>query len=143
MSEKIKVEAVELGYYGHVKQRVGDVFLIDNIKHLSKRWMRRVSDDTPLGTPRTAGPINKENIPDSAEHTTQYRTPVSPSELVPANVLNVHADVVLDSLKAARDESRYTVEQLKTLYKAEEEGKNRVTILTEIDSMIADAAVAV
>jgi hypothetical protein len=150
-----RVQAVELGYYGHKKRRVGDIFDIDIIRNketgdnkvFSKRWMQRVPEGTPITVPKAAGPIRSDNIPDASLHPHSKtfedgsggRRALAPSELVPANILNAPVPVVMATLKERVGD--LPVDRLKILYKAEEEGQGRTTLLTQIDAMIADAAV--
>lgn len=58
MSDTIKVEATQLGYYEHKRRREGDVFVLVTRKdrygntmtaksQFSKKWMKVVSQDTP------------------------------------------------------------------------------------------------
>lgn len=55
----ITVQATLLGYYGHRRRHPGEVFVIVERapeleqKAFSKKWMRRVSDETPVHTPAT------------------------------------------------------------------------------------------
>ena len=42
-----KVRALQMGYYEHMRRRVGDVFVIQSEQEFSTRWMERVSDHTP------------------------------------------------------------------------------------------------
>lgn len=44
---KVRVLEGQLGYYGDVRRREGDVFVITDIKHFSKRWMEFVDKRTP------------------------------------------------------------------------------------------------
>lgn len=43
----LKVRALEKGYYGEKRRRVGDVFMLTDPKHFSKTWMEYVDADTP------------------------------------------------------------------------------------------------
>ena len=43
----LTVQATQLGYYDHTRRRTGDVFKIAAPEDFSKRWMRRVADNTP------------------------------------------------------------------------------------------------
>ncbi len=43
----IKVRAIEIGYYDHVRRREGDVFIIANAQAFSPRWMEMVSAGVP------------------------------------------------------------------------------------------------
>lgn len=42
----IKVRAITMGYYGHIRRREGDVFKVRD-GDISSRWMERVGPDTP------------------------------------------------------------------------------------------------
>lgn len=42
-----KVRAIDLGYYDHVRRRIGDVFVVASEKDFSSRWMVRVGANTP------------------------------------------------------------------------------------------------
>lgn len=44
---KVRVLEGQMGYYGDVRRREGDVFVITDIKHFSKRWMEFVDKRTP------------------------------------------------------------------------------------------------
>lgn len=53
----MKVEATDLGYYGYSRRKAGEVFLLDDAKHFSKRWMKKLDqhDERPAvqrGRPR-------------------------------------------------------------------------------------------
>lgn len=52
----IKVMATQLGYYGDMRRRPGDVFSIQSEREFSKRWMERVDPRTPdkITTPSQA-----------------------------------------------------------------------------------------
>lgn len=137
----IKVRAKALGYYGHARRRIGDVFSIDTERKFSEKWMERVLDNAPETPPSPAGPINKDNIPDTPIHTdpNQVRQAIAPSELVPASILNVPARVVIENLRLIGEKGGASVnrnEKLKVLLKAEKKGKNRTTIIEAIDAMI-------
>lgn len=43
----IKVRATQLGYYGEMRRREGDVFVLHDEKLFSKKWMERVDPRTP------------------------------------------------------------------------------------------------
>jgi hypothetical protein len=43
----IRVRAIQMGYYGDMRRRVGDVFTITDEALFSKRWMERVDPATP------------------------------------------------------------------------------------------------
>ena len=38
----MKAKATKLGYYGHQRVREGDVFIIEDEKAFSEKWMERV-----------------------------------------------------------------------------------------------------
>jgi len=42
-----KVRATAIGYYGDARRRPGDVFVLTDPRHFSKRWMEQVSASTP------------------------------------------------------------------------------------------------
>jgi len=42
-----KVQAIEVGYYDHVRRRVGDVFSIAKPSDFSEKWMTYVDKRTP------------------------------------------------------------------------------------------------
>lgn len=44
---RIKVRALQMGYYDHARRREGDVFYLESEKHFSKKWMVRVDEATP------------------------------------------------------------------------------------------------
>jgi hypothetical protein len=50
----IKVRATQTGYYGDKLQRPGDVFVIENERAFSKKWMERVDARTPEHTSKTS-----------------------------------------------------------------------------------------
>lgn len=43
----MKVRAVKLGYYDHLRRRPGDEFVLSNPKHFSDKWMDKVEDSVP------------------------------------------------------------------------------------------------
>lgn len=43
----MKVEAIQLGYYGLLRRRVGEVFEIASDKDFSAKWMQRVDGKAP------------------------------------------------------------------------------------------------
>lgn len=43
----IRVRAKQLGFYGNVRRREGDVFDIAHEKHFSERWMERTEAPMP------------------------------------------------------------------------------------------------
>lgn len=45
-AELIKVRAIRMGYYDHVRRREGDVFVVDS-SAFSAKWMERVDAHTP------------------------------------------------------------------------------------------------
>lgn len=56
----IKVRALQLGFYGDVRRRVGDVFIIKNEQAFSSRWMQKVHPNTPeIYTPLTVAMAEK------------------------------------------------------------------------------------
>lgn len=44
--DPIKVRALMMGYYDHIRRREGDVFVIANEQAFSERWMERVDPRT-------------------------------------------------------------------------------------------------
>lgn len=42
-----KVRATSLGFYGHIRRRVGDVFTCERAQDFSSKWMEPVSVNTP------------------------------------------------------------------------------------------------
>lgn len=58
--KRIKVRALETGYYDHARRREGDVFIADE-KDFSKRWMERVSTGTPERVSTAQESIDKQN----------------------------------------------------------------------------------
>lgn len=45
-----KVRAFAMGYYGEVRRRIGDVFVLADAKDFSDRWMEGVDGRTPVRT---------------------------------------------------------------------------------------------
>lgn len=45
---KIRVRALEMGFYKNERRRAGDVFTLASEKDFSERWMQRVDGNTPL-----------------------------------------------------------------------------------------------
>ena len=43
----MKVRAIELGFYGTKRRRVGDEFVLTEARHFSKKWMEKVDVDEP------------------------------------------------------------------------------------------------
>ena len=41
----MKVKAKKLGFYGNVRQKPGDVFVLKDAKHFSPKWMVEVGED--------------------------------------------------------------------------------------------------
>ena len=41
----MKVRAIELGFYGTKRRRVGDEFELTEARHFSKKWMEKVDPD--------------------------------------------------------------------------------------------------
>jgi hypothetical protein len=75
--DPVKVQAVAMGYYDHTRRRPGDVFTIRNAKHFSKRWMRRVPDDTPEHVTNSAQALKSEHADiRAAKQATGDRNPI-------------------------------------------------------------------
>ena len=51
-----KVRATQMGYYDHIRRRLGDVFVIQGEHEFSGRWMEKVDASTPerITTPNQA-----------------------------------------------------------------------------------------
>lgn len=47
----IKVQATQLGYYGHRRRHPGEVFVIKDQKAFSTKWMKLVSNEVPETVP--------------------------------------------------------------------------------------------
>jgi hypothetical protein len=45
--KRLKVRAIEVGYYEHRRIRLGDVFVLSDARHFTSRWMERVDAATP------------------------------------------------------------------------------------------------
>src|SRR6266545_1643270 len=43
----LKVRATAIGYFEHLRRRVGDVFLIPDDSYFSNKWMERVDPRSP------------------------------------------------------------------------------------------------
>ncbi len=56
----IKVRAIETGYYGEARRRVGDVFVIDKAADFSSRWMEKVDPETPEKTTSAQKALDRE-----------------------------------------------------------------------------------
>lgn len=41
-----------VGYYNHLRRRVGDEFILSDPKHLSAKWMEKVDDEPKRGRPK-------------------------------------------------------------------------------------------
>src|SRR5262245_56433940 len=57
-----KVEALQVGFYDHMRRRVGDVFTIVGKSAFSKKWMRRVDDDEPEHTTGAGEALKQRHI---------------------------------------------------------------------------------
>lgn len=44
---RFKVRALALGYYDHIRRRIGDVFVLASARDFSDRWMEQVDASTP------------------------------------------------------------------------------------------------
>jgi hypothetical protein len=60
----IKVRATAMGYYGNLRRRVGDVFVLNEPELFSAKWMERVDADTPERV--TTGPEELEQMRQAA-----------------------------------------------------------------------------
>lgn len=59
--KQIKVRATKLGYYGELRRRPGDVFVLTDENHFSERWMERVDASTPERTTSPSEALRREH----------------------------------------------------------------------------------
>ena len=55
----IKVRAIADGYYGHIRRREGDVFVIENEQAFSSKWMERAGAREPERVTTTQQALRK------------------------------------------------------------------------------------
>lgn len=60
----IKVRALKMGFYDNRRVRQGDVFTIAGEADFSRKWMRRVDDNTPERVTTGAQELKKKNAKD-------------------------------------------------------------------------------
>lgn len=46
----MKVRAIKMGYYNHIRQREGVEFTLTDSKHFSSKWMERVNGESAQDT---------------------------------------------------------------------------------------------
>lgn len=60
----MKVKAVfpqgKFGFYGGLRRRDGDVFVLDDPSHFSHRWMEKLEEDKPKRGRKPAEPVEAE-----------------------------------------------------------------------------------
>jgi len=57
----IKVRAIRVGYYDHVRRREGDVFIIANEQAFSEKWMEQVDPRTRERTTSAKQALEREH----------------------------------------------------------------------------------
>jgi hypothetical protein len=87
-SARIRVRATQLGYYGEARRRVGDVFEIADARHFSKKWMVRVSEDTPQSRTTSRQALREEHAALVAK-ATPPKPPTADDEATPTGAAKV------------------------------------------------------
>lgn len=107
----VMVRAMELGFYGDIRRRVGDVFPLDSEADFSPRWMERVPLDTPerLTSSRTALlQVEAELRGRNPEEAETMRTQDVEGVLAHARQVEGQLVDLANQLQAAREELRTT-----------------------------------